>query len=1339
MGRKHKNIYVFISDENTKYYRAAQLPNSSYSVTKNSQPYPLQYTPTNIVESEFEFATNNKYFSLNRAVGLAINFIKDGAAILRELYYLGKGAEEKTFVTVIVWNGVTNLYELAFRGKVDYSQKQETPKSGEFTVPLVDDTVWGVLSNNDDVVYSIDCSERNPDAIKVLIDRVTLLDRITYQTVKTNIFSGGTVSMGYENDTIIPLLIVNEDGDTSGILKKNQTYQNLSNFVSPTVPLSENYAILSQYPVNNVNFTGTFVFTWDNFDNANAPLPSGTIALFIVTSLQQRFTIFANGFTPLTGVQPYNLVRDQTYTTNFNITMNLQAGEKVFFATRMFFTGFFNQHFRILPEVQNIVVSLKTAIQPQIVYGIRPLDVLQSLVKQATNGRYSINSSYFTVNNKSVVTCGDAIRGTKNARIYSSFADFFKTFDSLNYMALRNIGDDLFIEKATTVYDPNSTIINIGEIIDLKLACASEFFFNEVQVGSPKQDYRHPSGRLEFNSENSFSLDVLNTSKKLDLVTKYRTGYLDIVFLLLDYRGGSTQDNNGDKSVFLLDITDNQITSAQEVSTFENITIDSAPLQPYIHYPFQDDVITNNRPTLSGAAPAGFTVNVYVDNVLDGGTVANAQNRWTYNIITPLSTYVLGGDSGIHTIDVTYTDNIAPVSSVSITIDTALTTGDVVVYPKDNDSLYNNNPLINGLATPLSNVIVYLDNVAVGTVVADRSGRWFYQAPVLTNGVHIISINTSQVKIFSVNSFVSSPLITYIDGELDGNVIINNLPLIKGVALPNTIISLWLNYISYSTLNASQVIANANGNWEFQVVPINYSDPLSGNQVVLAPIQNGLNVISTFLINRLVKVIVTGFELNRPPFSQILGVTDNTVFNTAYSPKRMLLNRNPLTAAVLAKQPQARVRFQTSDKNGLLSTTLNGVQVKENANIKASELGAPIAILEYAEIKTRTYTTFAKALRNFNNGGVIKATYRGTDIFMLPIGNMKMDSLIADTQEWKLLLAPTNTYQSLLNLYKNGLTIKLMTKSFYHSDYNSLHFVAYDFQKSPKYQNLEIDQDWFENRNSAWLLNPYYTQKFQRVDVIKDQVITNGVNALNLLMYRCEDASLVSTFQYQPVTPSPIMPPDVVMEVEIDFSLFPEDKYFFVFSSTTQGGVVKLSAISEIVETRDEWRNTILIESGNTENKPDFFFSSGIKSIVRVEGIVKKLQPNITSIGSRQEDGNTDMLYSQITKQRIVRFGTAYGLPDYLYLKIAAACVLNGLMIEGVEYSLQDDNKIEPSEDVSGHPLYYYQGLFSLRTNKTGGTFEAEVGADTGGIVLVVDAEAFGMPAGSILNIDVTP
>jgi hypothetical protein len=499
-------------------------------------------------------------------------------------------------------------------------------------------------------------------------------------------------------------------------------------------------------------------------------------------------------------------------------------------------------------------------------------------------------------------------------------------------------------------------------------------------------------------------------------------------------------------------------------------------------------------------------------------------------------------------------------------------------------------------------------------------------------------------------------------------------------------------------------------------------------------------------------------------------------------------------------------------------------------------LGTPIALLEYAEIKTVANSTFAKTLENFNNGGVIKGNFKGQDIFMLPIGSMKMNSIMSEIQTWKILLSPLTTYQQLLDINKKGLKIQLMTKSIYHSDYNSLHFVKYDYQQIAKYKHIGFRNELFYKRNDAWITNPNYIQKFQTTDTIYDQIITNGLSDVQLRMYNCEDASLVNTFQYIPVTPAPITLPDIVQQCIIDFSLFVENEYFFVITTSSdsgisyslagnpafiseftisgtpiEGSVVELEyqisslsipvtastvvlsgwgisdiinelfaqvqsnpvftviniltggdgiymeidpaetvltvfksyftnygAISEKIDLRKEHLKTVLIESENSINKTGAFFEQNFKSVIRVEGLMSKLQPSINSNQSKDEVGNTDLLYSQMSKKRKFRFGSASGLPDYMYLKISEALLLDNLLIEGIPHTIIDGEAIEASDDIDGHPMYYYSVNMDLKNNNRGVTFAGSVGADESGVILVIDGTAFGLPAGSLKNISVS-
>jgi len=1330
--RNQKNTYCLIYDEANKFYKATQQRDGTYLITKNSQPYPISFNPTNLLNVPLEFGTNEKYFSLNRSVVEPLKFIKDGAAILRHFYHLGKGTEAKLYLTVIDWDGaaVPGMYKMSYNGRFDLSKKDEDPKSGTFTVPTIDDSAWGILSQNDEVVYAIECNEKNPKAIRVLFDGTTLVNRYTYQTVQAPIvYNGDNPNSG---SWTIPFVLVNQDGDSSGIAVKNQSLFFLD--VMPPTNDSQGWFFESSYEIHDIVVEGSYMFQYNVEYTGDPVLLRNSTTLKLYSTAEPGFP---NGRT-------YNLVsrsylqgpfvNGRIYKFTFNQTgINLSPGGKLFLVISIGET--YNSHSNIVvtPIVTNIVISTKTVPQPIIAYGLRPLDLLQQLVSKATNSRYSINSLFFVENNKDICLSGDSLRSVPNAKIYSSFSDHFKTFDPLYYMGLRTINGQLWMEKATEIYRRDSTIIDIGEVIDIKLQPADDYLVNEIEVGSPDIDLRHPSGRLEFNAPNTFSLEIFSSKKKMSIITKYRLGCFDIIFLILDYKGSSTKDNSGDKTVFTVKITDEQGMAAEDIETFENVTIDNAPLNPFIKLPLDNDVITFNKPVIRGIAKPGDTVNIYADTVLDGGTVADVNGDWFYNINTELDTFIDGVQTGIHVIDATFTDDAAPKDTISIQIDTSATTDQEISYPELNSNLYNNKPLIRGYAQKDQNIDISLDSVVIGSVVADASCRWSFQiVNPISNGAHVISINVGiDTVAFNVDSNVEFPLITYIGSELDGEVIINNLPLIKGVALPGTVVDLWLNYINFPGSKLGTAITDANGNWSYQVVPITYLDPTSGIPVIVAPIQNGLNIISTSLINHTVSIVVTGYKLSRPDYSSITGVTDNTVFNTEYSPQRMMENRYPLFASILAKQYPTSIKFQKPSKNGNLRTVLNGKIVSESADIKSSLLGTPIALLEWALIKTRTNKSFAKALEDFNKGGIVQMSFNGVLLYCLPIGSMKMNSLHSDVQEWKLLMSPQTTYQSLLNLYRNGLLITLNKNSMFHSDYNSLHFVKYNFELAENQNLKDIYDDWFSNRNDQWSENPLYVQKFNTTEVIRDQVITNGVSNPILRVYRCFDAFLIDAIPYFPVAPPPMFTPEIVMEAELNWSAYPPDQYFCVwFVGETPVG------ISERVETRASWPGTIKIVSNSSLNQVGFFYSTGIKTILRLEGFVDKAQTQVVTEVSTDQNGNTSLQYSMVVGVRDIRFGTAYGLPDYLYKKLTLAVVLDNLIIELIKYTLKEGEKIDPAEYYAGHPLFYYIAAFNFKENPLGLTVDTPDISGRQGVVLIVDGQAVGLPVGQVTRIE---
>lgn len=1325
MARNPNDIYCFIYDEQGRFYTASQLANGTWHIpVPNTIPYPIKFAPPNFKGNPVEFQTNNRYFAPVRSLGENIRFIKDGAAILRSLYFLGKGFEQKLYIRIIKWDGgqIPGRYKLAYLGRIDFSEKVDDPEINDFVCPVVDDTTWALLSQKDSVQYSLQCNSSNPKAIRTVITGTTLINKYYYQTlpgVMRPVSSSGIFM-------ILPLPLVNQDGDSAGVVAKSQSSQYFGGDIDEFLTNSPSQAIQTLYPIPDTHIEGSI-----DFSVLEGEVVSSGFHIFIRTNFGNQYTLFKQNIGYLSA--------GSRYSNTFSFNIDLAEGEEIFFIVAQD-DLFIPDSFRWKFITTNIFVTTKTTSQTVVCWGLRPLDAAQDIVDQATGGKGTIDSGLLRVNNKDILTSGNAIRGFDNAVITTSWEDFFQTFDCIHYAAMRTINGSLWFEKADEVYKQSgNTIFDLGEAIKCKLKPAKDFYCNSIKVGSPIVDYRHPSGRLEVNSTNLFSMPILNSDKEMDLVTKYRTGCYDIIFLILDYQGGSTKDNSGDNATYLLAITDQQESATDTVETFIELTVNNSSLNPIIKSPSNSDHITYNKPVIRGIGISGQTVNIYADTILDGTALVDVDGNWSHEIVNALSSYDPGVATGEHTIQATFTDLSAPNDSKTIVIDTTTTTALNLSYPNNGDGLYNNKPLIKGYAQRGTNVDIFIDSILRASVVADSSCLWEWKADLIANGARVITVGTQSITVI-VSSFTEYPLITYAGSELDGFLIMNNLPLIQGVAKPGVVVQLFLDYISYSVLGSA--VADINGNWSFQVVPISYLDPLGGGPIVLAPISNGLHIVSTSLVNHTVNIGVFGYSLDRPDYTPIIGVTDNTVFNTRYSPKRIALARKSLLASILNQQPQSEITFQNADKNGNQVTTLNGVTISERSNIQRSSLGNPLLLLEWAEIETRVPLNFDEILSNFSNGGEIRFSFRGTSIYALPIGSMKMASITNQVQEWRLLLSPRTTYISLLNLYKNGVTIQLNKGQMYHSDYNTLHIVTYGYELDPKYSSADLWEDLFNNRNKGWVTNPKQFQMLQKTDgTIIDQIITSGTAQPVLRIYRVKDADpndssvgIEKTIAYDPVVPQPIAGTEIVMEANLELtsgdSLAVGEYFAAIFVGDTPVG------IGEKIIVREKWTGTIFIESTSDINETGFFFSTGIVCKYRVPGLVKKYLPKTSSVTSTDDVGNSSTQYQLMMKRRTIRAGTGRGLPDYQYLKVASYMLLPNFKCEGVRYTPEDEAEVASSEDQIGFPMYNISLQVLPYINKRGQTFTSVPDEDNfEGTILIVEPESVGLPPGALESI----
>jgi hypothetical protein len=1225
---------------------------------------PLELNPSNLRDMVLSFGTNKNYFSGVRSLLVNWNMIGDGADIIRTMKYNGAGYAESMYLLIERWHPDDDTYYTYYEGRFDLAQTKDTIIG--YDCPCIDSSVWGVLSQNDDVKYSIDCTSKAKNAVPILFDGITLKSKYTYQPVSA-VFK--VVTAPISPATIFDMVLVNTDGDSSGVITQSQHYQNTNTAV-------EGNFIYKTVKPNTIHLYGDF-----NYQFTKSKGGSVTFQLIARCSLSQLLILAQVTFV---STNQYT-----HHTIHFDVNIPLQSGEEVVLQILPTYAENGEDDFVFIPDVTNIYIDSLTKADASIVYGRYAVDVLGELVSRGTNGLYKVVSSYYSTNKNKVITCGNALRNAPNATIQTSFKDWFKAYDIEDWIAFRIVNNQMLVEPVPVIYDDKTNLFDVGEVKEVEIEDAYDYLCNEIELNMNRQDYRHTSGRLEFNSLNTFFIYQYNVKNKISLISPYRKDCYGMEFIRLDYQQQSTEDNSGDTNVFIVDVSSQTGTGVKGEFNYENIEINNQPLAPIIYYPLNNDIILNRKPVVRGACQPNKLVNIYVDGILDGSVTSGAtpDGLFTYDIKRELSPFEQDINDGVHRIEATFTDLTgSPTARTVSIVDGVQQTAFENVHSGDN--LYDNKPLLRGFLETGVTVNLLIDGALASAITGDGNGRWSYRTGVMSNGSHILAIGVVNIGI-TVNSFVALPLITSFQSGFE---LVNNLPLIEGVAIPGTVVKLYLDY--YSPVSIGTATADASGNWSIQLVPMFKQDGFT----VLTPIPNGNHIISTSLIIDSVPITIKGFLLNRPAYSSMTNVIDNSVFNTELTPMHNLKNRMRYWKSIFVQQPNTVIKFETGDKNIGFATILNGVTTKENDDVRLSDYSALPLFLPYilnCTVETPYY--FADVIDQFNNGGLVKLTFKGFDIWCLPIGKMTVQDVTRNVQKWNLLISAKTPLSTLLKLSTSTVNIDIMGNSIYRSDYNTLHMVKYDVRVAVP----EIHDDWFENRNDRWTNNPKYVQKIRILDGLVDQIIVE-FSSTKVFQLRAYDSCGVykASYTYTAVSPSPIQAPQVLMETVVDLNALGEGDYYFILFVDYLA-----AAISELVSLRTEHYGTILIDAGNSRNKTNAVFSNGWRSKVRVEGLIEKWIGSLETVINEDEIANFDNLRGVLSKKRTVLFGDGKGIPDWLYLKICNAIILDDLYIQGVGYTIAQDASVEPVEKIPGYPMYYYSVNFNLRENTNGFNF----------------------------------
>lgn len=591
MNLKHKKRLYCLADSDELgtanfYYIENDVvkkqPFFSFTGTSNSPS--LKHNPVGWKDEEIDFATSEQFKSLQRGFNIGLQFVYDGATIIRSRQYFGRGSEEIMYLVILRWDRSSDKYYLEYKGKFDCNTTVDTV-SNSVQINTIEGGVLSYLNANKDTAYEIPIDDSNRAWKLLLLDGMNLSDSFNYGGYKSEMesFIDDIGSFGVKNTYwTFGLNFNTNEGDNSGVISGNPTPEKIGKdqaAITAYAATSGNYALNSLYGINNGTVNGEFDYkTLTLGDVANNPdypahsdIPTIPIDQSGMEANLYYFTSVNPTLQPLyTGNNNYPAIGEQkNIPFLFNIT--LAANEKLFLCVNVRIRYIFAPPIdaNSIEEQESTFVKLSfISRKPETqTFCITLYDYWKQLVLKLTDGKYTGESSYLARRLDLVCACGDGLRNTDrtvipNYLLSSSLTDFFQSVpgdpqigSSCGIYARNNV---LYLELLSDIYSDNANIYDLGNVSGFKIK-AFQNQTNTITAGYPDQNYDTNGGKYEFNSGQVWQEPVLSVNKKFDISSKWRADARGIEAIRSGLTHLDTTDNSADKEPFIINVSANQL------------------------------------------------------------------------------------------------------------------------------------------------------------------------------------------------------------------------------------------------------------------------------------------------------------------------------------------------------------------------------------------------------------------------------------------------------------------------------------------------------------------------------------------------------------------------------------------------------------------------------------------------------------------------------------------------------------------------------------------------------------------------------------------------------------
>lgn len=550
-----ETLYFLMDAEGRSFYVEDGI------VKTSAMPKPLEFTPNGWQDIIIENARNVNYFLLDRSLTLPLEFVEDGARILKDSYYR-YGIE--THVELVIAKQQLEInethygfyYTLLFKGELDFAMfSHEGPK---VVINVKEGGVIKYLQAYHNMKVEIPMSELNTDLVQ--IDGLLLKQSAKY------IITNGYLPNDNGNHSVAVMLAGQE-----GIKLNTKSVDRVQLGDNPNQKLFDDQ--LWFYKASN---NEPIKVSWDlkmTAQLASGIPPNPEVRLWFSIRMMKPGSSFVYRTIHLEEkISPVNVYNVHTFKGEKNID-GFEEGDTLYLfmginivgqsADRAVFFTYDNNYNNVFNITEANYKHPTTYIK-----AVKPIDLFKKIVEKITDGKYIPASNFLESIPSIKITSGDAIRGLEEAKIITTLSDFFKSMNTLYGVGMGVMDGVLRMERKKDVVH-YSNVIDLGSAKKLRIKPTESLLYSHLEIGYAKQEYDEVNGRQEFNNTHVYRFPNTRVGKTLNLVSPYRADSYGIEMIRINTEGKDSTDKKDDTNIFFVH-TENE--SVSEIINGEVMT-----------------------------------------------------------------------------------------------------------------------------------------------------------------------------------------------------------------------------------------------------------------------------------------------------------------------------------------------------------------------------------------------------------------------------------------------------------------------------------------------------------------------------------------------------------------------------------------------------------------------------------------------------------------------------------------------------------------------------------------------------------------------------------------------